>query len=202
MNDLKLPIEKYVLEVDTKQLSGRNRRLFYEWNRLKDYANQKDTISIFITDLNTEGLPVGYLVIYHIYSICSVENMERLDETGALNPPVFASDFRLKIQIPVNYPCIDAPISFCFQIEDKEGNSIPHPWHPNIRYFGEFAGNVCLNVPDSYTDLFWCVDRIALYLRYELYHAIQEPPYPEDMKVARWVRQQGEPNEWIYFEQK
>ena len=75
MNDLKLPIEKYVLEVDTKQLSGRNRRLFYEWNRLKDYVNQKDTISIFITDLNTEGLPVGYLVIYHIYSICSVENI-------------------------------------------------------------------------------------------------------------------------------
>ena len=60
MNDLKLPIEKYVLEVDTKQLSGRNRRLFYEWNRLKDYANQKDTISIFITDLNsTNGTGVN-----------------------------------------------------------------------------------------------------------------------------------------------
>ena len=80
-------------------------------------------------------------------------------------------------------------------------NEIPHPWHPNIRYFGEFAGRVCLNTLNSHTSLAWCVDRVALYLRYDLYHAIQEPPYPEDPKVARWIIQQGEPNEWIFFDQ-
>ena len=51
-------------------------------------------------------------------------------------------------------------------------------------------------------DLAWYVERVALYLRYDLYHAVQEPPYPEDMKVARWVLRQGEPEGWVYFDQE
>lgn len=63
------------------------------------------------------------------------------------------------------------------------------------------AGRVCLNAPDSYMDLVWYVERVALYLKYELYHAKQEPPYPEDINVARWVLRQGEPMRWIFFNQ-
>jgi Tol biopolymer transport system component len=58
-----------------------------------------------------------------------------------------------------------------------------------------------INLTDTYTDLAWGVERVASYLTYETYHAYQEPPYPEDMKVAAWVLRQGEPNEWIYFNQ-
>jgi hypothetical protein len=55
---------------------------------------------------------------------------------------------------------------------------------------------------DTYTDLVWGVDRVASYLRYETYHARQEPPYPEDLKVAAWVVCQGEPRGWIFFNQE
>ena len=92
--------------------------------------------------------------------------------------------------------------SLNFLTVDLSGQPIPHPWHPNIRYFGAFAGKVCINMADTYTDLLWGVERVASYLRYDTYHAIMEPPYPEDLKVAAWVRHQGEPNGWIYFEQK
>jgi hypothetical protein len=53
---------------------------------------------------------------------------------------------------------------------------------------------------DTYTDLVWGVERVGHYLRYDIYHAVSEPPYPEDLKVASWVIRQGEPNEWIYFD--
>ena len=54
-------------------------------------------------------------------------------------------------------------------------------------------------MPDTYTDLAWAVERVAQYLRYEIYHAVSEPPYPEDLKVAAWVIRQGEPKEWTVF---
>jgi hypothetical protein len=50
-------------------------------------------------------------------------------------------------------------------------------------------------------DLAWYVERVALYLKYDLYHAKQAPPYPEDITVARWVLRQGEPMRWIFFNQ-
>jgi hypothetical protein len=107
----------------------------------------------------------------------------------------------MMIDLPHNYPCVDAPPSLCFLTADATGQPIPHPWHPNIRYFGAFAGRVCLNMTDTYTDLLWGVQRVASYLRYDTYHALIEAPYPEDLKVAAWVTRQGEPKEWIYFEQ-
>jgi hypothetical protein len=107
----------------------------------------------------------------------------------------------MRIDLPVGYPCVDSPPSLQFVVCDNRGNAVPHPWHPNIRYFGEFAGRVCINMADTYTDLLWGVRRVASYLRYETYHALLESPYPEDLKVATWVMRQGEPNGWLLFEQ-
>ena len=155
-----------------------------------------------ITKYNLNGLPVKYLIEYGIRSICQVNDVDKLNKPGSDNSPVFASVFFMQIDIPENYPCIDAPVSFRFLTQDSTGEPIPHPWHPNIRFFGEFAGRVCLNTPDSYTSLAWCVERVALYLRYDLYHAFPEPPYPEDLRVAEWVVKQGEPKGWIFFGQE
>lgn len=55
---------------------------------------------------------------------------------------------------------------------------------------------------DTSADLAWGVERIADYLMYNLYNAMPEPPYPEDLRVAEWVRHQGEPNNWIFFNQQ
>ena len=183
------------------RLSGRNRRLLHEWRLLEDRFSSRQDIAVSVRACNAAGLPVAYSVDYRIRSICGVEHAERLGEAGVSNPPLFADAFRMDLALPANYPCVDGAPVFRFLTHDADGNPIPHPWHPNIRYFGEMAGRVCLNQPDTYTDLAWGVDRIAAYLRYEVYHATAEPPYPEDMQVASWVIRQGEPNEWIYFEQ-
>lgn len=187
---------------DERELTGRNRRLYREWKRLDERLSLRKEIDYVITRLNAKGMPVRYLIAYRIRSICGVENIDRLDEPGVENAPLFANRFEMQIDIPEDYPCMDALPSFRFLTQESDGTALPHPWHPNIRYFGEFAGRVCLNAPDSYMDLAWYVERIALYLRYELYHTIQEPPYPEDLKVARWVVRQGEPLKWIYFDQE
>lgn len=183
------------------QLSGRNCRLLYEWRQIDEGLSGCSDMSYQVTRRNGDALPTEYLIDYRLRSICDVEHIERLNEPGVENAPVFASGFQMRIELPVGYPCVDAAPSLQFLTSDDNGTQIPHPWHPNIRYFGEFAGRVCINMTDTYTDLLWGIRRVASYLRYETYHAIQEPPYPEDMKVAAWVLRQGEPNGWIFFDQ-
>ena len=185
---------------DARRLSGRNRRLLHEWKQLELVLSSRREIDYRISRRNGEGLPTEYLIHYAIRSLCGVENIERLNEPGVSNPPLFASDFFMRVTLPPNYPCIDAPVEFRFLTESSDGKPVAHPWHPNIRYFGAFAGRVCLNTPDSYTGMDWCVTRVADYLTYQRYHAVQSPPYPEDFKVAEWVVRQGEPNGWIYFD--
>ena len=45
------------------------------------------------------------------------------------------------------------------------------------------------------------VIRVEHYLKYQLYHAQNTYPYPEDQNVAEWVREEGEPNGWTRFGQ-
>jgi len=182
------------------ELKGRNRRLHKEWQELSERFDSRSDISLRVVRQNADGLPIGYLVDYHLKSICGVEEIDRLGEREVANPPLFAEHYQMRIDLPPGYPSVDAPPSFRFLTCDEKGNPIPHPWHPNIRYFGDFAGRVCINMADTYTSLAWGVERVGQYLRYERYHAIAEPPYPEDMQVAAWVIRQGEPNEWIFFE--
>ena len=184
-----------------ERLSGRGKRLLAEWRILEDRFDRRSDITVSVGSVGADGLPVRYIVDYSIRSICGVEHLDRLGEAGVSNPPIFADAFRMELVLPANYPCVDGAPMFRFLTNDGDGNPLPHPWHPNIRYFGEMAGRVCLNQDDTYTELAWGVERIAQYLRYERYHAVSEPPYPEDMQVAAWVIRQGEPNEWIYFDQ-
>ena len=188
-------------QFDPSRLSGRNRRLWYEWRQLEKGLDGHRDITFQVSGRNSEGLPTSYLVDYHLRSICGVEHEAELNEAGVENKPVFATGFKMMIDLPVNYPCVDALPLLYFLTTDTSGEPIPHPWHPNIRYFGSFAGRVCINMADTYTDLLWGVMRVASYLRYDTYHAMMETPYPEDLKVAEWVMRQGEPKEWIYFEQ-
>lgn len=189
-------------QFDPGQLSGRNRRLLYEWRKMEERLSDNPDITLQVVRRNAEGLPVVYQVDYHLRSICGVEHVEQLNEQGVENPPIFATGYQMMIELPTGYPGVDAPPQFRFLTADTSGESIPHPWHPNIRYFGDFAGKVCINMADTYADLCWGVERVASYLRYDVYHAIMELPYPEDLKVAAWVRHQGEPKGWIFFEQQ
>jgi len=188
-------------QVNPSGLSGRSRRLWHEWRQLEEGLADRRDISLQVTRRNADGIPTGYLIDYHLKSICGVEHVEQLNEAGVENAPLFATGFQMTLDLPSGYPCVDAPPAWSFVTADSTGNPLPHPWHPNIRFFGGFAGRVCLNMADSYTDLIWGVRRVASYLRYDIYHALMEAPYPEDLKVAAWVIRQGEPKKWICFEQ-
>lgn len=184
------------------RMTGKDRRLEFEYSVLTERFGGRDDISVEVTSRNAAGMPTAYMVEYRIRSICSVEHVESLGLPGSVNPPLFADRFRMSVEIPRDYPCIDAQPVYRFLTEDADGSPVPHPWHPNIRWFGGYAGRVCVNMPDTYTEIAWCVDRIARYLRYEVYHAINEPPYPEDQQVAAWVIRQGEPRGWVYFNEQ
>ncbi len=181
-----------------EKLKGRNLRLFNEWKSIDEGLSKRDDIDYQIDKLNLSGLPVEYTIHYHIKSICGVEDIDKLNECNVVNVPIFANEFFMKIFIPAAYPCADAPFEFVFKTSEN-GKEISHPWHPNIRYFGEMAGRVCLNKLDNFTDIVWYIKRVASYLSYERYCATLEAPYPEDLKVAQWVRQQAEQNDWLVF---
>jgi len=185
------------MKPDPANMTGRNRRLWHEWQTLQEALASRQDIRCTVLRTNVDGLPVRYLIDYHIRSLNGVTDVEHLGAPGVSNMPLYAEHFRMLIDLPDNYPCIDGAPVFRFLTEDEQGKPIPHPWHPNIRYSGPMAGRVCINMPDTYTDLLWGVRRVASYLRYECYHAVNEPPYPEDQQVAAWVIRQAEPNGWI-----
>lgn len=185
------------IKYDPKSLSGKNRRLLHEWQKLEQGLEGRSDICCRVDATNTDGLPIRYHIDYHINSLCGVTHVETLNQQGVINEPLYADHYQMLITLPTNYPCVDGAPVFRFLTTDNQGQNIPHPWHPNIRYFGDFAGRVCINMSDTYTDLIWGVKRVASYLRYECYHAISEPPYPEDMQVAAWIIRQGEPNGWV-----
>lgn len=168
-------------------MTGRDRRLQHEYEELTlRFAERKD-IRVSVTGHNANGFPNRYRVDYYIRCYCGVTHVEHLLEAGYDNDPLFADHFVLQIVLPPAYPSIDGRPEFDFLTVDEDGLPIAHPWHPNIRWFGAMAGHVCLNMADTYTSLAWGVARVAQYLRYECYHAVNEPPYPEDLQVARWV---------------
>lgn len=183
-------------ELRAKRLVGRNARLLNEWDLIEQHFGHDREINCVVRKRNPDDLPIVYDVFYNIRSFCGVEE----PDANGLQKPLYADRFLMRITIPNNYPSADAKLEFKFQLTDAFGNEIPHPWHPNIRFYGDFAGRVCLNTDacGTYTDLSWYIGRVAQYLRYETYHAlIGVPPYPEDDLVAAWVVEQGEPNHWV-----
>lgn len=167
-------------------MTGRDRRLIFEYQLLVERFATRDDINVSVVSCNASGIPNSYCIEYNIRCISSVEDLEHLNEPGYKNQPVYADRFVMALELPPAYPSVDAPPVFRFLTHDEQGNPIPHPWHPNIRWFGEMAGRVCLNMQDTYTELAWGVSRVAEYLRYERYHAENVPPYPEDRQVAMW----------------
>ena len=134
------------------------------------------------------GLPTEYEIWYRVKSIVGVE--------GSTIPrrPIFGYLHKMSIVLPNNYPSADGNPIFTFRTD---------VWHPNIRHSGSFKGHVCLTIKEmgvlaSLKDL---VLRVEQYLKYQLYHAQNTYPYPEDQNVAEWVREEGEPNGWVRFGQ-
>lgn len=170
---------------DSAVLNGRQRRRIFEYERIeKKFADTKD-VSVEVKECDSDGIPKSYLVTFFLRSICGVDENSH---------PVFSDRFEMEVIIPEKYPQADAPVMFRFTGKIR-------PWHPNIVYYGDTAGTVCVNPLNTYADIAWCIDRVESYLKYDLYHAELLAPFPVDLKVAEWVRLKGEPCGWIFFDQ-
>lgn len=190
MNDL-------INNFNQKELSGRDARLLQEWRELDTLCSKrkatssnprKPSLSYIIRKKNVIGLPTEYEIWYRCKSIVGVK------DTGVPREPIFGYLHKMSIVLPNNYPSADGNPIFTFRT---------NIWHPNIRYSGSFKGHVCLTIKEmgvlaSLKDL---VLRVERYLKYQLYHAQNTYPYPEDQNVAEWVREEGEPNGWTRFGQ-
>jgi len=183
---------------DEKELSGRDARLLQEWKELDAVCTKrrasspdirKPSLSYIIRRKNATGLPTEYEIWYRVKSIVGVE------DTEPPRKPIFGNLHKMSVVLPNNYPSADGNPVFTF---------ITDIWHPNIRYSGSFKGHVCLTIKEmgvlaSIKDL---VLRVERYLKYQMYHAQNTYPYPEDQSVAEWVREEGEPNGWVKFSQE
>lgn len=180
-----------------KDLKGRDARLWQEWKEIDNLCNKRrenaanphqPSLSYIIRRKNVMGLPTEYEIWYRVKSIIGVE------DTPPPRKPIFGFLHKMSIVLPNNYPSADGNPIFTFRSDI---------WHPNIRYSGSFKGHVCLTIKEmgvlaSLKDLILRVER---YLKYQLYHAQNTYPYPEDQNVAEWVRDEGEPNGWTKFTQ-
>lgn len=190
MNDI---INSY----EPKKLQPRDACLWREWKELDELctkrkaesANPREpSISYIIRRRNAMGLPTEYEIWYRVWSIVGVE------DTPPPRKPNFGNLHKMSIVLPNNYPSADGNPIFTFKTD---------VWHPNIRYSGNFKGHVCLTIKEMgvMASLKTLVLRVERYLKYQLYHAQNIYPYPEDQYVAEWVREEAEPNGWTTFSQ-
>jgi len=182
-------MEEAIDQYRDKVKQGRDTRLFNEWKTLDEACSESDEITYAVRKVNASGLPVAYDIIFRIKSIVGVE---AANEQG-LQKPVFGNEHILQIRLPNNFPAAGGGF--------PEFKFITDVWHPNVRFFGDFKGRVCLNLKDCGTSVYLAehVGTVAGYLRYADYHARNEYPYPEDQTVAQWTLEQAEPQGWLHF---
>lgn len=184
-------------EREKRNLSKRGLRLLYEWEAIDSLCRDNKHISYIIRKRNAENLPTAYEIIYRLKSIVGVEEAEEVDvkldeETKrvAVRKPVFGDEHRMRIELPNNYPSA---------MGNPELTFITDIWHPNVRSAGKKKGHVCSNERDLgvKSTLAERIIRIGKYLQYQIYHAEDTDPYPEDSKAAEWVREEAEPMGWV-----
>lgn len=190
-------MNELINDFNLKEFSGRDSRLLLEWRELdalcsKRKSESKDprkpSISYIIRRKNVLGIPTEYEIWYRCKSIVGVK------DTRVPREPIFGFLHKMRIILPNAYPAADGNPEFKF---------ITDVWHPNIRFSGSFKGRVCLTIKEMgvLASLKVLVLRVEQYLKYQLYHAQNTYPYPEDQNVAEWVREEAEPNEWTRFGQ-
>ena len=59
-------------DFEGKRLTGRNRRLLYEWQKMEEHLSLRKDIDYSVVQTNSLGLPTSYQVIYHIKSISGI----------------------------------------------------------------------------------------------------------------------------------
>ena len=149
-----------------------NHKLLFElWRR-------SDVFSYEVAEAETKfNIPVVYRFHYKLKSIIGIDEQQM---------PVYGDHHICEVSIKGGYP-IQSPTAFMKS----------DAWHPNIKFDGPKKGRVCVNAAGfgvTYT-LDLLAMRIGEILQYKNYLAEFRKPYPEDERVAKWVREFAHPQE-------
>lgn len=141
---------------------------------LDELRKRTDVIEYEVVE-TISGIPSSYHIHYKLKSIIGVDTQQM---------PVYGDRHTLKLMLPRNFPISPPSLYMLTDI-----------WHPNIKSDGQFKGKVCANATNfgkafSLSDL---VIRVGEMLQYKNYLAEMIHPFPEDMRVAEWVRNIAEP---------
>ncbi len=167
---------------DLNSLNPREKRLAKEHLAIEELCNNNDFIEYKVTEreeLLKGSPPKAYQIQYNVRSIVGVDLNKN---------PLLGDLHTVEIRLPKHYPV--EPVA-CYAITDI--------WHPNIKWDGNYKGRICGNLKDfgkTYS-LDLLILRIGQILQYKNYLADNVPPYPEEEKVAAWVRDYAEPLEIV-----
>lgn len=128
--------------------------------------------------------PTIYHITYSLESFVGIEDDEKTPIKGKIH--------EMQLELPTNFP------------EQTAGCKMLTPvWHPNFRFFGPFKGDICTNHKGfgGLYELDELLIRIGEFLQYKRYLAEDRKPWPEDPKVARWVRDTAEPEDLVNKEE-
>ncbi|GAB4416772.1 MAG: hypothetical protein OHK0039_26430 [Bacteroidia bacterium] len=177
MSDLSYKaLQEYYAKAKLKD--PRSVRLSKEHLRLAELCEKSTRISYTLPDKKPLP-PDTYIITYKLRSIVAID---------ADKQPVYADEHRVQVTFPANFPIGGAS---CYMLTPA--------WHPNIKWDGPYKGRICGNTAE-FGSLFFLnmlVLRIGEILQYKNYHAVQEPPFPEDENVARWMREFAEPHDIV-----
>ena len=121
--------------------------------------------------------------VYHIHFFFrSITGINKVEE------PIYGNHHILELKLPPQYP-----------MEACAAAMLTDVWHPNVRSEDPRKGRVCTNTESLGIQfpLYQVVLRIADMLQYKNSHAEDKKPFPEDSKVARWVKAIAEPRGYV-----
>jgi ubiquitin-protein ligase len=154
----------------------RENRLAKEHQLVDDFCKQSNLIGYEGFKRKGGMPPDRYLFHYKLRSIVGIND----DQS-----PIYGDKHIAEIIISPEFPLGGQPAC-------KMKTPV---WHPNIKFDGRFAGKICINAESlgSWHTLDMLAERIGEMLQYKNYHAEHTEPYPEDARVAEWVRTYAEP---------
>jgi ubiquitin-protein ligase len=154
----------------------RDERLADEHRLLDEFCSQSDVVSYSHVKRRGGLPPEEYTLTYKVKCIVGI----RPDQS-----PIYGEHHEVGVTIPAQYPLGGQP----------ECKMLTDVWHPNVNFHTSYKGRICINAEalGDWHTLDMLAERIGEMLQYKNYHAEHSVPYPEDAKVAQWVREYAQP---------
>ncbi len=154
------------------------KRLAKEHLAIHELCSRSDKLTYKVVK-NRSGVPEVYRITFKVKSIVGIDKDKN---------PIYGYKHEAELALPPNYP-----------VEPAKCYMVTNTWHPNIKSDGVHKGHICTNSNElgKLMDLYLLVHRIGQILQYQNYHAQNVYPYPDDEKVAKWVREYAEPNDIV-----